>query len=59
MQLTDNKVEKRLRYIIRYIDKHPECSTEQLAEKFKVSKRAIQIDLKFLRENWKEGKLTS
>ena len=59
MQLTDNKVEKRLRYIIRYIDKHPECSTEQLAEKFKVSKRAIQIDLRFLRENWKEGKLTS
>ena len=29
------------------------------AEKFKVSKRAIQIDLRFLRENWKEGKLTS
>lgn len=59
MQIKENKVEKRLKYIIRYIEKHPNCTTIQLAEKFNVSERAIQFDLKYLREEWQGGKLTS
>ena len=59
MQITDNKVEKRLKYILRYIEKHPDCSTKQIAEKFAVKERTVQLDLKYLRKNWKEGKITS
>ena len=59
MQIKDNKVEQRLRYIIRYLERHPNCTTIQLSKKFNVSERAIQFDLKYLREEWKGGKLTS
>ena len=57
--MKETKEQIRLRKIIRFIEKHPGCSTKEIAQKLDVVERTIQLDLKYLREHWREGELKS
>jgi predicted DNA-binding transcriptional regulator YafY len=55
----------RIRKVIEYIHSHPGCSTQEIADAISVETdkpvtiRTIQNYLKYLREEWRDGKLTS
>ena len=52
-----------LEQIIKYIDKNPNCTTKDIANAIshtkQVTLRTVQNYLKYLRDNWKDGKLIS
>ena len=61
--MIETEKNQRLKLIIEYIDKNPNCSTQDITNAIshhkKVTSRTIQNDLKYLKENWKDGKITS
>lgn len=60
-----NKVQIRQENIVNYINSHQACTTDELVEyissinKCNITKRTIQHDLKYLKEVWNGGELTS
>jgi predicted DNA-binding transcriptional regulator YafY len=63
--MKESSTQIRLKKVIQFINKHPNCTTEEITlgvsikgEK-PITVRTIQNDLKYLRGNWKDGKLTS
>lgn len=61
--MKETQKQLRLKQIIEYIDKNPNCSSQDIANAIShhktVTVRTIQNDLKYLKENWKDGKLIS
>ena len=58
-----DKKKLRLEEIIKFIDKHPNCTTKDIVNAISHTKpvtlRTVQNYLKYLRNNWKNGKLIS
>ena len=63
--MKETSTQIRLKKVIQFINKHPNCTTEELTlgvsikSERPITVRTIQNDLKYLRGNWKDGKLTS
>ena len=57
--MKETKAQVRLKNVIQYIKSNPSCNTCDIAEKLNTTERTIQSDLKYLRDKWKDGTLTS
>jgi len=57
--MKETKAQARIKNMINFIHKHPHCTTRDIATELKSTQRTIQLDLKYLREEWKDGEVQS
>lgn len=57
--MKETNAQIRMKNIIQHIRTNQNCSTASIANTLKTTERTIQTDLKYLRDHWKDGTLTS